>query len=280
MAGRIINCPMSDGNIRDIYWSRVNSTRVLNAAVLGCQRPPRVWLNSSTATIYAHAPLEGRPNDEATGVVGGFERDAPLYWLYSVEVAKAWESAFFETETPGTRKVALRSSFVVETEKGGPFDTFYSAAVLGFGGRMGSGKQWTSWIHEKDFVGAVDFLIARADVSGVVNVCAPNPVLQEEFMVTLRKKAGICYAVPMPGPLVTLFTYANRSDPEIPMKSRRVVPGRLLQEGYEFAHPHWETAAEESVRTWRAKGYERSWCGNTFKLFGEVISRWCGNTGG
>lgn len=279
MAGRIINCPTTDDNMKEIYWSRVDSTRVLNEAVRKCTRPPIVWLNSSTATIYAHT-MDGPPNDEATGVIGGFEMDAPLYWLYSIEVAKAWEHAFFSVETPQTRKVALRSSFVVETEPGGPFDTFYSASILGLGGRMGSGKQWTSWIHEEDFSGVIDFLIERKDLAGIINVCAPNPVSQEDFMRTLRAKAGVCFAVPTPTWVVKVLMFVNRSDIEIPLKSRRVVPGRLLDAGYVFKHSTWETAAAASVQTWKAKGYARSFCGTGFRLFGNILSRWCGNTGG
>eukprot|EP00401_Gymnodinium_catenatum_P017221 CAMPEP_0117464290 /NCGR_PEP_ID=MMETSP0784-20121206/4024_1 /TAXON_ID=39447 /ORGANISM="" /LENGTH=278 /DNA_ID=CAMNT_0005258143 /DNA_START=20 /DNA_END=853 /DNA_ORIENTATION=+ len=278
MAGRMINCPTTDKNMRDIYWSRVDSTRILSSAVLQCKKPPRVWLNSSTATIYAHT-IDGPPNDELNGVIGGFEPDAPLYWLYSVEVAKAWEGAFFAVETPQTRKVALRSSFVVETEPGGPFDTFYSGAVLGGGGRMGSGKQWTSWIHEKDFLGIMEFLI-ESDLCGIVNVCAPNPLPQEEFMATLRKKAGIRCAVPLPTCLVKVLTFLNRSDAEIALKSRRVVPTKLLHAGYKFIHPTWESAAEDAVQSWKAKGHARGWLRNTVHLAGEMLSRWCGNTMG
>lgn len=279
MAGRIINCPTTDANMKGIYWSRVDSTRILNLAVMGCSKPPTVWLNSSTATIYAHT-TDGPPNDENTGVIGGFELDAPLYWLYSVEVAKAWEEAFFSVQIPGTRKIALRSSFVVETEPGGAFDVFYNAAVLGLGGRMGSGKQWTSWIHEDDFKGIINFLIEQKDLSGIVNVCSPNPISQVEFMTTLRKEAGACLALPTPTWLVKVLMFVNRSDIEIPLKSRRVVPARLLEAGYQFKHATWETAAAASVQSFKAKGFARSWCGTAFGLLGDVVSRWCGNTGG
>lgn len=279
MAGRIINCPCTDKNMKEIYWSRVDSTRILNVAVTQCKNPPKIWLNSSTATIYAHT-TEGPPNTESSGVIGGFEEGAPLYWVYSVNVAKAWEETFFATATPQTRKVALRSSFVVETEPGGPFDTFYAGALLGMGGRMGSGQQWTSWIHEDDFKRIVDFIIEKKELTGAVNVCAPNPVSQVEFMATLREKAGICYAIPLPEFAVKLATFMNRSDSEIALKSRRVIPELLLQAGYKFVHPTWDSAAVAAVQTWKAKGYARSFWGNVFHLVGDVLSRWCGETGG
>jgi len=278
MAGRIINCPTTDKNMKEIYWSRVDSTRVLNDAVVNCIKPPILWLNSSTATIYAHT-MDGPANDEATGIIGGFEMDAPLYWLYSVEVAKAWEETFFAVKTALTRKVALRSSFVVETELGGPFDTFYNATVLGLGGRMGSGKQWTSWIHENDFVGIIDFLIEHRELDGIINVCAPNPVSQVEFMKTLREKAGVPFAIPTPTWLVKVLMFVNQSDAEIPLKSRRVVPARLLDAGYNFEHATWETAAAESVKSFKTKGYAKSFCGTAFSLLGNILSRWCGDTG-
>lgn len=279
MAGRIINCPTTDKNMKDIYWSRVNTTRILNKAVQQCKNPPRVWLNMSTATIYAHT-TDGPANTESTGVIGGFEEGAPLYWAHSVNVAKAWEEAFFEIATPKTRKVALRSSFVVETEPGGPFDTFYSGALLGMGGRMGSGKQWTSWVHEEDYLGIMDFLVEHEDIQGAVNVCAPKPVTQEDFMATMREKAGIKFAIPLPEFMVKVATFLNRSDSEIPLKSRRVVPELLLQKGYEFVHPTWDSAAAAAVKSWTAKGYARSVLKNAFHMTGEVLKRWCGSTGG
>ncbi len=96
--------------------SRVESARVVGEAIAGAVRPPRVWLQMSTATVYAHR--FDAANDEATGVIGGAEAGVPKYWGYSVRIAKEWERAQERAETPGTRKVALRAAMVMSPDRG------------------------------------------------------------------------------------------------------------------------------------------------------------------
>src|SRR5262249_39549417 len=158
---------------------RIASTRVVGEAVACAKRPPRVWLQASTATIYAHR-YDG-PNDERSGVLGGNESDAPSAWRFSTDVAQAWERAFAEARTPVTRKVALRSAMTLSPDKGGVFDTLLGLVRRGLGGSAGNGRQFTSWIHYEDFVAAVRWLIERDDVEGIVNVASPNPLPNEEF---------------------------------------------------------------------------------------------------
>jgi hypothetical protein len=194
--------------------------------------------------------------DEATGELGGDEpisknRRAPETWNFSIRVAKDWEAAFFATQTPRTRKVALRSAIVFIPEPGSTFATFLNLVRLGLGGKQGNGRQFVSWIHETDFVRAVEFLIEREDIDGPVNVAAPHPLPNREFMAALRDAWGMPNGLPAPRPLLEIGTLLMRTESELVLKSRRVVPGRLLEAGFEFEFPDWLEAAEDLVRQWR-----------------------------
>src|SRR5579859_253876 len=98
LAGHSVNCRYHAENCRLIKESRINSTRAVGQAIAGAARPPRVWLQASTATIYAHR--YDAPNDEATGILGGAEADAPDTWRFSIDVAKSWEQTVNEARLP------------------------------------------------------------------------------------------------------------------------------------------------------------------------------------
>jgi uncharacterized protein (TIGR01777 family) len=230
--------------------SRVDSTRAVGAAIAAAARPPRAWLQMSTATIYAHR--FDAPNDEATGILGGGEPDAPAYWKRSIEIAQAWEATQMEAATPHTRKVALRAAMVMGAERGGVFQVLSRLARLGLGGPIAGGRQWISWIHERDFVRAVDFLLAREDVDGPVNVAAPTPLPQREFMAALREAWGARVALPATKWMVEVGAFLLRTDTELVLKSRRVLPGRLLASGFTFDFPDWPAAARDLVAKTRA----------------------------
>jgi len=192
LAGRSVSCRYTDDNLRAMMSSRVESTRVVGAAVARAARPPRVWLQMSTATIYADSRSRGddRPNDDVDGVLGGDEPDVPLYWEYSVRVARRWEQAQAEADVVGTRRVALRTAMVMTPDRGGVFDYLSWMARLGLGGPVAGGRQYVSWIHGEDFVGAVRFLLERDDLDGPFVVAAPGPVPQRELMRALRAAWG------------------------------------------------------------------------------------------
>jgi uncharacterized protein (TIGR01777 family) len=189
--------------------------------------------------------------DELTGELGGGEPGAPDTWRFSIDVAKGWEEAFFATETPRTRKVALRSAMTFSPDRGGVFDVFLSLVRRGLGGTIGAGTQYVSWIHEADFVRAVEFLIADASFSGVVNLAAPNPVPNREFMRVLREAWGTRVGLPAAEWMIEIGTRAMRTESELVLKSRRVVPGRLLRAGFVFEFAEWSAAAHELVARWR-----------------------------
>lgn len=251
LSGRSVNCRYNTKNRRAIYDSRIQTTLLLNQVIASLRKPPRVWLNASTATIYRHS-LD-REMDEASGELGGNEPGAPDTWNFSIDVAKEWEKAFFSVSTPRTRKVALRSAMTFSPDRGGVFDVLLGLVRRGLGGAQGSGKQFVSWIHEADFVRAVEFLIEREDFSGVVNLAAPNPLPNREFMKALRDAWGARVGLPAPAWMLEIGTFLLRSESELVLKSRRVVPGRLLAAGFQFMFPEWSAAARELVTRWKTE---------------------------
>lgn len=246
LAGRSVNCRYHTKNRREIMDSRLDSTRIIGRAIAQAARPPAIWLQASTATIYAHR--FDAPNDEATGILGGNEPDAPDTWRFSIEVATAWERACDEAVTPGTRKVLMRSAMVMSPDRGGIFDTLYRLVRRGLGGPAASGRQYVSWVHDRDFIAAVRFLIARDDLAGPVNIASPNPIPYEEFMRILRRAASVPIGLPATRWMLEIGAFLMRTETELVLKSRRVVPSRLLAAGFGFAFPDWPTAAADLCR--------------------------------
>lgn len=255
LAGRSVSCRYTARNLQDMMDSRVHSTQVVGEAIAHAARPPRVWLQMSTATIYAHR--FDAPNDEATGLIGGSEPEVPDYWGYSVRIARSWERAQEEADTPHTRKVALRSAMVMSPDRGGVFDVLLALARLGLGGPVAGGAQYVSWIHDRDFVRAVDFLVDREDLTGPVNLAAPEPLPQRAFMRALRSSWGAPLGLPATKWMAELGAFALRSDTELLLKSRRVVPGRLLDKGFSFDYARWPEAADDLAQRVRLRRVDR-----------------------
>jgi hypothetical protein len=258
LAGKSVNCRYGPANRAEILRSRVETTRELADAVAACEQPPALWVNASTATIYRHA--EDRPMTESTGELGtGF----------SVGIATAWEGAFFEADTPGTRRVALRMAIVLGD--GSALLPLIRLARFGLGGpqldghwfstrarreagtyhefRARGGRQKFSWIHIRDVYGIIRFLQARADIDGVVNAASPHPTDDRTFMATLRRVLGIPAGLPAFRWMLELGSFAIRTETELVLKSRWVVPERLTDAGFEFAYPDLEQALRDIVRS-------------------------------
>ena len=251
LAGRSVNCRYNEQNRRAILDSRVQSTELLHRALQQLRHRPAVWLNASTATIYRHA-LD-RSMDEATGDLGGGEPGAPDTWNFSIRVAKTWEKAFFSEETPGTRQVALRSAMTFSPDRDGVFDVFLKLVRHGLGGTNLPGTQFVSWIHEADFLRAVEFLIATPSLAGPINLASPSPLPNREFLRILRDAWGTQVGLPTTRWMLELGTFLLRTESELVLKSRRVVPGRLLDAGFRFTYPTWEQAAKDLVARWRER---------------------------
>ena len=250
LTGRSVNCRYNRKNRAEIYNSRVDSTRLIGRVISSLSEPPKVWLNASTATIYRHS-LD-RPMDEFTGEYGGGEANAPDTWNFSIAVAKGWESAFFEAHTPSTRKVALRSAMVMGRGRGGVFDVLSTLTRRGLGGAIGSGKQYVSWIHEVDFVRAIDTLIENDAFEGAVNVASPCPLPNQAFMRALRRAWDVRFGLRAAEWMIEVGTFLMQTESELVLKSRWVIPGRLQQAGFQFLFPDWRRAAESLVQQMRA----------------------------
>ncbi|HTZ74367.1 MAG TPA: TIGR01777 family oxidoreductase [Candidatus Aquilonibacter sp.] len=248
LAGRSVNCRYNAANQREIKESRVVTAKLVGDAIAQASRPPRIWMNASTATIYRHA-LD-RAMDEATGELGGNEPGAPETWRFSIDVAKSWEEAFFSAPAPGTRKIALRSAMVMSPDRGGIFDTLLGLVRRGLGGTSGSGTQFVSWIHDRDFIRALDFLINRDDSEGAVNIASPDPLPNREFMAALRQAWGIKIGLPATEWMLEIGAMFLRTETELILKSRRVIPGRLLAGSFQFEFPDWAQAARDLVGRW------------------------------
>lgn len=250
LAGRSVNCRYTAANKKAIMDSRTAPTRLLGRVINQLAHPPRIWMNASTATIYRH--IYDRPMDELTGEIGGNELDAPAKWSFSIDVATNWEAAFFEAQTPNTRKVALRSAMIMSPDRGGIFDMLVRLVRFGVGGTAGNGQQFISWIHDADFASALEFLFAHEEFEGSLNISSPNPLPNRDFMKVLRQAWGTSIGLPAPNWMLELGSVFLRTETELVLKSRRVIPGRLVKAGFRFQFPDWPAAAQNLVERWRA----------------------------
>ena len=251
LAGRSVNCRYNEENMKLMMDSRVDSTRAIGLAIEQSKAPPPIWLQMSTATIYAHR--FDAPNDETSGLIGGSEAEAPSDWKHSIEIARAWESAQLEASTPNTRKLALRTAMVMTPAPGSVFEVLLGLCRRGLGGSIAGGRQFISWIHERDFVRAVEFLMAHDELVGPVNLAAPHPLPQRDFMTELRRAASVRIALPAARWMVAIGAFFLRTESELVLKSRYVVPARLLSAGFTFEFPEWAEAARELVERYEAK---------------------------
>jgi uncharacterized protein len=234
LAGRTVNCIKTPDHRDEILRSRVESTRVLGHAMRCVSSPPPVWVQMSTAHIYGDPPSVVCTEESAEG-----------YGL-APTVARAWEAAFAESKLASQRGVIMRTSFVVGRDRGaggGALGTLGLIAKLGLGGKVASGTQGMSWIHEDD----INTIFARAIVddkmSGAYIVSSPNPKSQVEFMRTLRRVLGMPIGLPALEWMVRIGApLFMRTDPELVLYGRYVIPKRLMDEGFEFRYPELEPA--------------------------------------
>ncbi|MEM0999328.1 MAG: TIGR01777 family oxidoreductase [Bacteroidota bacterium] len=225
MAGRTVNCRYTAKNKAEILDSRIDSTRVLGEAVAACQRPPRVWLNSSTATIYDDTRGDLPANTEAKGKIGDD---------FSMGVAKAWEEEFFRHDLPDTVRTALRSAIIMGAE-GGAFPVTARLAKKGLCSKQGPGDQWISWMHIDDFCASVDFLLKNPQ-AGPINLCAPHPIRNAEYNHLLKAQAKPLIVLPQPKWVLELGAVLIQTQTELILKSRKVYPERLLEAGFRFKY--------------------------------------------
>ncbi len=262
LSGRTVNTRYTPPHRREIYDSRIIPTRLIGQAIAAARRPPHIWMNASTATLYRHA-LD-RPQDEFTGEMsrrtGGpptpEQPGLPETWAFSADVGHRWEEAFREIATPRTRKLALRTSMVMSPDPGGVFSVLSGLVRAGLGGTQGPGTQFVSWMHDLDYCRATDLLLAHPEIgdetSGVINMAAPHPLPNREFMRSLRSAWRVPIALPATRPMLELGAMVLRTETELILKSRRVVPSVLLRNGFSFQFPDWPSAAQDLVARMRS----------------------------
>ena len=235
LAGKSVDCRYTKKNKKVILSSRVETTRKLQAIAEQCDHPPKLWINASTATIYRHS--EDRAMDEETGETGtGF----------SVEIAKAWEAAFFEKNLNNTRKVALRIAITLG-KNGGVMKPYLNLVKFGLGGQQGNGKQMFSWIHVEDLYRIIRFVMQEKDMEGVYNASAPGPVTNQVFMQALRKKLKPIIYLPSPSIFLKIGAFFINTETELVLKSRWVVPGKLTKAGFQFHYPSLDDALQDII---------------------------------
>lgn len=236
MAGRTVNCRYNEANKKQILDSRIDSTRILGEAVAKAVNKPKVWINSSSSTIYQDTRGTLPANDEYDGKIGTD---------FSMNVCKAWEKEFNAAPSDGLRKITLRTAIVIGKEPGGAMEYLINLSKLWLGGTQGGGQQFISWVHLKDFGRVVEFLIEKEHISGIINCAAPNPVTNQTFMKELRRAVGRSWGLPMPKFLLELGAIFLRTQTELVLKSRKAVSKRLEEEGFEFEYASIQTAFED-----------------------------------
>jgi len=239
LAGKNVNCRYTEKNKKEIFDSRTNSIEVLAKAIDMLTVQPKVWMQSASATIYRHS--EDRAMNEDDGETGeGF----------SVEVCKKWEGAFLEQSKrfEKIRKVILRISLVLGPDQG-VFPRLKNLVKFGLGGKQGNGKQWVSWIHERDICGIVEWIAEHENINGAVNCTSPVPVKNDEFMKIIRKEFGMPIGLPAPAWLLEIGAVIIRTETELILKSRWVLPKRITDSGYKFYFPDVKSAVNNIINS-------------------------------
>ncbi|MFD2915981.1 TIGR01777 family oxidoreductase [Psychroserpens luteus] len=237
LTGKSVDCRYTEDNKQQILNSRIDSTHALGLAINLCENPPKIWFNSSTATIYRHST--DKQMTEATGEIGD---------NFSMNIAKSWEKAFYSITNPKTRKIALRTSIVMG-KHGGATEPLKNLVKFGLGGRQASGNQKVSWIHELDFARAIEFLIDNEKLDGNFNLAVPKPTDNKTLMSSFRKVMHVPFGIPQPEWLIKFGAKLIGTEPELVLKSRNVIPERLLNSGFKFIHSDIEIALDDLINS-------------------------------
>lgn len=234
LAGKTVNCRYHEKNKQEIFDSRTGATRAIGECIRACINPPKLWINSSSATIYPHAT--GAPRDES---FTAFEND------FSVQVCKLWEQTFYEQRTPFTRKVALRMAITLGA--GGVMMPYFNLLKFGLGGRQGNGRQMYSWVHITDTCRMVEWLFDHKEMEGTYNCVSPGAVTNDTFMAVLRKCTGHKFGLPAFEWMLHMGAPVIGTEAELVLKSRWVLPAKMLQSGFVFRYPKLEDALEAII---------------------------------
>lgn len=243
LTGKSVDCRYTDSNKKLIYDSRIDSTHALGLAINLCDNPPKVWFNSSTATIYEGSLTY--ENDEENGIIGDD---------FSMNIAKSWEEAFYSIKNPKTRKITLRTAIVLG-KKGGAMLPLKRLTRFGLGGKQASGNQKVSWIHEQDFARAVEFLLINKELQGNFNLSVPKPTDNKTLMKSMRNSLSVPFGISHPIWLLNFGAKLIGTETELVLKSRNVVPKRLLDNGFQFKYDNLNLALSDLNKNLNLNGY-------------------------
>ncbi len=224
LSGKSVNCRYTEKNRRLILESRIFSTRIIGEAIHKIKQAPKIWFNAASATIYRDA--YDFPQDEFTGEIGSD---------FSMNICKAWEKCFYEMDVPDTRKIVLRMAITLGINDGA-MSRMKNLARLGLGGKMGTGKQMMSWVHVEDIARTIEFLYAHENLNGIFNVSSPYPISNNEFMSAIRKAMKMPFGIPTPKWILNIGAKLIGTEPELILKSRWVIPQKLIGEGFKFKY--------------------------------------------
>jgi uncharacterized protein len=236
LTGKSVDCRYTAKNRKLIYNSRIDSTKILGLAINLCQNPPKIWINSSTATIYRHST--DKEMDEEHGEIGDD---------FSMNIAKAWEKTFYSIANPKTRKIVIRTAIVLG-KNGGALIPLKKLTLLGLGGKQGFGTQKVSWVHELDFARAIEFLMEKENLSGNFNISVPKPTNNETLMKSMRKVLSLWFGINHPIWLLNFGAKLIGTETELVLKSRNVIPKRLLDNGFNFIYTDAEIALKDLLK--------------------------------
>ena len=242
LAGRTVNCRYNEKNKKEIFDSRTNSVKAIGEAIRQCSSPPKLWINASSATIYRHAA--DKPQDEYS---------KEFHDGFSVQVCKLWEKTFFEQITLQTRKVALRMAITLGP--GGVLIPYFNLLKFGLGGKQGSGKQMYSWVHIEDTCRMIEWITDNNTIEGVYNCSSPTPVTNKGFMQTLRKVTGVKFGLPAFDWMLRIGAMIIGTSTELILKSRWVLPTKILETGFRFKYPLLKDALTDIISKVPRKQY-------------------------
>jgi uncharacterized protein len=234
LAGKTVNCRYTEKNKKEISDSRTDAVKAIGSAIQLCKTPPRLWINASSATIYRHAM--DKPQDEYTG---------EFHDGFSVQVCRLWEKTFYEQHTPSTRKVALRMAITLGP--GGVLIPYFNLLKFGLGGQQGNGRQMYSWVHIDDTCRMIEWIASHENIEGTYNCSSPNPVTNKEFMQALRKATGHIIGLPAYAWMLKIGAAMIGTETELILKSRWVVPTKMLDTGFQFRYPLLKDAFSDII---------------------------------
>ncbi|MEQ1700645.1 MAG: TIGR01777 family oxidoreductase [Ilumatobacteraceae bacterium] len=236
--GRRVDVRATRRNIDELISSRVQPVRVVGEAIARCTNPPPVWVQSSSLAVFGDGGDEVLDERSTPSGIGPREM---------VTVCLAWEGAFHQASSSVERTVLLRMGIGLGGRDDPATAKLAQLVRFGLGGRVGSGRQWVSWVGLDDLLATMLLSIDDPTMTGTYHVTSPNPVTNAEMMATYRRLLGRRVGLPSPAWLARIGAPILGSSASLALTGRRVVPTRLLERGFTFRQPDFEPAVRTAL---------------------------------